>query len=174
METFIADPAASPPAVLAPGSATPELTGNLRAAREEAARLQAAQQEADRITTERRASAISEALRAGSELPAARMPAPADSAPLAGAMAACRAIEAAATDLFAERDAARADAADAAAVCRRIVDQIIIADARALAAQWIACVRLGWQLQDKLTGLARIGDGALLPHTFQSRSSGSS
>jgi hypothetical protein len=137
-----------------------------RDAREEVARLQVAQHEAERVMIEARARAISEALRAGSELPAAALPGMVDSAPLAAATAAFRAVEAAASDLFGERDAARAAAAEATAVCRQIVDRIIIAEARAIAAEWVAAVQLSWRLQDRLTGLAAIG-GELLPHAFQ-------
>jgi hypothetical protein len=33
--------------------------------------------------------------------------------------------------------------------------------------RWVAVVKMGWALQDRLNGLARIGDSALLPHDFQ-------
>jgi hypothetical protein len=110
---------------------------------------------------------LSAALLAGSELPAPPIPAPADSAPLARAMATCRAIEAAARDLGAEAAAARDKAATAARACRSLVDSILAADARAIAGEWVAAVRLGWELQDRLTGLARMGDGAFLPSDQQ-------
>jgi hypothetical protein len=132
---------------------------HLAAARAEVARLQAAQQEAERVTTEARARAISEALRAGLEPPAAFLPAMVDSAPLASAMAAYRAIEAAGADLGAEAADARGEAADAAAVCRDIIDRIIVADAEALAREAIAAIELHWRIIDRLRGLVLIDEG---------------
>jgi hypothetical protein len=81
-------------------------------------------------------------------------------------MAAYRAIETAAADLDAERDAAQSAAAAAALACRELVDQILAADAAA-AAEWVAIIQQGWKLQDRLTGLARVSNGALLPHAQQ-------
>jgi hypothetical protein len=79
-------------------------------------------------------------------------------------VATCRAIEAAAEVLFAEREAARNELALATAACRGIIDQILAADARSIALEWIAATKLCWALQDRLVGLMRISDGAFLSH----------
>jgi hypothetical protein len=47
------------------------------------------------------------------------------------------------------------------------VNEILALKGRTLSAEWIACVRRSWMLQDQLTGLARVGNGLLLPHAFQ-------
>jgi hypothetical protein len=81
-------------------------------------------------------------------------------------MSRLKAMEQAAAGLAVEAAGARDMAAQASAACRGLVDQIVAAEARDLARQWIACVQLGWRLQDCLTGLVALG-GDLLPRDFQ-------
>ena len=127
-------------------------------ARERLVRLQGEQREAERLNIERRARSIELALRSGSDLPAAPVPEPADTAALAAAMAAHDAIEIAAGKLAAEHDSARADAAAAAQAVHGIVYEIVTAEAAELAQELIATTERGWKLFDKLAGLVRIDE----------------
>jgi hypothetical protein len=124
---------------------------------------------AQRDAIEAHAEACAAAFRTGEPLPHAPIPPEGDSPALAAAVARLDALDRAAGQLAAEATEARGEAAAATVACRALVDSIIIADARAIAREWVATIRLGWELQDRLTGLARIGDGSLLPHADQTQ-----
>ena len=117
--------------------------------------------------TREHAQALTAAFRAGSPLPGSPALPQSDSAHLSVALASLRALQQSACELATEANAAQSAAADAARACRDLADRIVAADAKALALEWIATVRLGWELQDKLVGLARLG-GDFLPVGFQS------
>jgi hypothetical protein len=49
------------------------------------------------------------------------------------------------------------------------VNEILALKGRTLSAEWIACVRRSWMLQDQLTGLARVGNGRWAQWSDRSR-----
>jgi hypothetical protein len=129
-------------------------------------RLKADIEAAQRDATEAHAQALATAFRMGGELPAPALP-ETDTAALTAAVSHLNALRTAAQELGGEAADARNEAATATAACREIVSAILTADAKAIALEWVATVRLSWELQDRLTGLARLG-GELIPHGFQS------
>jgi hypothetical protein len=150
-----------------------EIAARAKAAEAEAAKLveqlQAGIDAAALDATLEHAEALATAFRMNDPLPDAPAAIPAtNSEALTAALARLAALHAAACRLADEADAARGAANDSARACRDIVDRILAMDAKALADEWIAATHLCWQLQDCLTGIARIGDGALLPRDFQS------
>ena len=138
-----------------------EIAETLKAeAAAEVARLQAEQRDAERFMIERRAKAITEALRAGSDLPAPSIPSPADTAALTQATAAHNALELAAGKLAAERDAARAEAAAAAQTVSTLVYAIgMTNEAHDLKAEVFADLDRFWKSFDRLAALVRLDEG---------------
>jgi len=137
-----------------------------RDAEAEAARIQAALDAARADATREHAQRLTAAFKTGETLPADPTLPETDTGAMAAAAARLDAIRQSAGQLGDEASTARAEAARAAESCRALVDSIIASEARDIARQWIAAIRLGWELQDRLTGLLGLG-GDLLPRDFQ-------
>jgi hypothetical protein len=130
----------------------------LHDAQAEVTRLENVRELTTQAATQKAAKAAADALRAGSPVPAIVLPEAPDMASLATARTRRDALQLAHAGLAAERDAAKEEAASAAAEVRKIIDHIMDGEARAIAQEMVAARMLYLELEDRLAGLVKVDD----------------